>query len=144
MTELTSVYNVSEPCLIKMISIHGHLKPHHMGRPYFATWQYSIKGQVVQYSGTSPCGHPTYVDTMLLWALFLKPIHGVHSIMSFTTVDTPQLWTLFVRPLGFHICKIVRFYCTSISYFQCLKDCKVGGYFRVRAVFGPSHIVYPP
>ncbi len=34
----------------------------------------------IMYSGTSPCGHPAYVDTMLLWTLFLGPIHGVHSI----------------------------------------------------------------
>ncbi len=41
------------------------------------------------YSGTSPCGHPSYVDIMLLWTLFLGPIHGVNSMISSTTVDTP-------------------------------------------------------
>ncbi len=65
------------------------------------------------YSGTSPCGHPTYVDTMLLWILFLGPIHGVHSIISFTTVNTSQLWTLFVRPSGGHIIEVLL-YCICI------------------------------
>ena len=31
----------------------------------------------LSYSGTSPCGHPAYVDTMLLRTLFVWP-SGVH------------------------------------------------------------------
>ncbi len=64
-------------------------------------------------SGTSLCGHPTYVDIMLSWTLFLGPVHGVHNIISFTTVDFPQFWTLFVQfgsfvqPSDVHISEVL-------------------------------------
>ena len=61
------------------------------------------------YSGTSPCGHPTYGDTMLLLTLFLGSAHGVYSIISFTTVDTPQLLKLFVWLLGVHISEVLLY-----------------------------------
>ena len=64
-----------------------------------------------------------YVDTMLLWTLFLGPVHGVHSIISFTTVDTSQLWTLFGRPSGVHISEVhLLFYFTLFYFFSDLQQ----------------------
>ncbi len=74
------------------------------------------------YSGTPPCGHPTYVDTMLLWTLFLQPVSGFHSLISFTTVDTPQFWTLFVWPSVVHISEVLYVINDSIEFENAARD----------------------
>ncbi len=68
-----------------------------------------------KYSRTSPCGHPTTVDTPPLWTLFSRPVwfslyNPVYvATPSFTNVDTSLLWTLFVRPLTVHISEVLLY-----------------------------------
>ncbi len=75
-------------------------------------------GICCNYSGTSPYGHPNYVDSMLSWTLFIGPVHGVHNIINFTTVDIPQFLTLFASSVcssSTQMSTLVRFYCKMVK-----------------------------
>ncbi len=61
------------------------------------------------YSRTSPCGHPTTVDTPPLWTLFTRPVwfslyNPVYQVSLVWTVDTSPVWTVIFCPkVGFYL-----------------------------------------
>ncbi len=74
----------------------------------------------IQYSRTSPCGHPTTVDTPPLWTLFSRPVwfslcNSVYRVSLVWTVDTSPIWTVtFCPKVGLYLSnvdtKIQNFY----------------------------------
>ncbi len=62
-----------------------------------------------QYSRTSPCGHPTTVDTPPKWTLYSRPVwfslyNPVYQVSLVWTVDTSPVWTVFFCPkVGFYL-----------------------------------------